>query len=124
MGRFLDTIKKSGNGGTPYLQNLQNQISDSSVGFVGSSPAHMEIIDARNEGVDIDFLTAIFSPETTQPDPDPYDDRRTCRQCANLRGAVCSVARPGGIVSAKYGYTPSQVFKEEPHRCEGYAPRL
>lgn len=46
------------------------------------------------------------------------DDRRLCRDCANLRGTVCAVASPGGIVSAKKGYTPSI---ELPHRCAGYA---
>jgi hypothetical protein len=34
------------------------------------------------------------------------DDRRTCEQCANLRGIVCSVARPGGVVSAVVGHRP------------------
>lgn len=35
------------------------------------------------------------------------DDRRTCRQCGNLRGGVCVVACPGGAVSANHGYRPA-----------------
>jgi len=46
------------------------------------------------------------------------DDRRTCAQCANLRGIVCSVARPGGVVSAVVGYRPG--LPEVLQRCRGY----
>lgn len=35
------------------------------------------------------------------------DDRRTCRQCINLRGMVCLIAQPGGPVSAMRGYRPA-----------------
>lgn len=35
----------------------------------------------------------------------PLDDgRRCCNQCANLRRLVCSIAHPGGVVSANRGY--------------------
>jgi hypothetical protein len=48
------------------------------------------------------------------------DDRRRCRQCINLRGAACSIAKPGGLVSASKGYRPANL----PMRCEGYSPSL
>jgi len=46
------------------------------------------------------------------------DDRRTCEQCANLRGIVCSVARPGGVVSAVVRYRPGLLNVLQ--RCRGY----
>jgi hypothetical protein len=48
------------------------------------------------------------------------DDRRRCRQCLNLRGGVCSIAKPGGLVSANKGYRPANVLL----RCAGYSPSL
>lgn len=47
------------------------------------------------------------------------DDRRRCRQCLNLRGDVCSIAKPGGLVSANRGYRPVNL----PMRCAGYSPK-
>jgi hypothetical protein len=46
------------------------------------------------------------------------DDRRRCRQCLNLRGAACSIAKPGGLVSASKGYRPANL----PMRCAGFKP--
>ena len=51
------------------------------------------------------------------------DDRRTCRQCKNLSGGVCTVAKPGGIVSAVMGYRPGKMFTEQLHRCGGFTER-
>jgi hypothetical protein len=48
------------------------------------------------------------------------DDRRRCRQCLNLRGEACSIAKPGGLVSASKGYRPANL----PMRCAGYSPSL
>lgn len=53
-------------------------------------------------------------------DPQIDDDRRCCSQCLNLRGAVCVVARPGGLVSAIVGYRPASPRVLQ--RCAGYAP--
>lgn len=47
------------------------------------------------------------------------DDRRRCRQCLNLKGEACSIARPGGLVSASKGYRPANL----PMRCAGYSPK-
>jgi hypothetical protein len=49
----------------------------------------------------------------------PADDRRRCNQCGNLHGAVCIIAKPGGVVSAIVGYRPVQGI---PQRCAGYKP--
>ena len=69
-----------------------------------------------------DYISTIISQAVVHADPS--DDRHTCRQCANLSySGACSVARPGGAVSAKNGYTPGQTFREQPHRCEGYAAK-
>lgn len=46
------------------------------------------------------------------------DDRRTCAQCKHLRGVVCSVALPGGVVSAVVGYRPG--LPEVLQRCRWY----
>lgn len=51
--------------------------------------------------------------------PDADDDRRRCTQCLNLRGRVCSVAIPGGLVSASRGYQP---MRDVLQRCAGYLP--
>ena len=48
------------------------------------------------------------------------DDRHTCLECGNLRSGVCTVARPGGMVSAARGYRPSLV--DVPIRCAGHSP--
>ena len=46
------------------------------------------------------------------------DDRRTCRQCGNLSvTGACSVAKPGGLVSANRGYRPPA---DTPQRCIGF----
>ena len=46
------------------------------------------------------------------------DDRHTCRECSNhTYSGMCSVATPGGLVSAQRGYRPGAMFQEEPHRC-------
>nr|MBL8410215.1 hypothetical protein [Dechloromonas sp.] len=47
------------------------------------------------------------------------DDRRTCSQCLNLMGRVCTIARPGGLVSANPGYRPATPILQ---RCAGYLP--
>ena len=154
MSRYLNALKKSGNGGGTTLQNLQNPSADSFVGFVGTPPPAFEINQAANDDqkhvdklasfgwlihfIDRDPLTVTFSPEVTHaealacyPDavaaepaqsetstPDDTDDRVTCRQCSRLiYGGVCSVATPGGVVSANKGYRPDRDLLQ---RCEGY----
>ncbi len=49
------------------------------------------------------------------------DDRRFCTECGNLRSGVCTVARPGGLVSAIRGYRPASPGVLQ--RCAGYSPR-
>jgi len=44
------------------------------------------------------------------------DDRRLCAECRHLRGEVCSIARPGGIVDAARGYRPVRRLV----RCAGF----
>jgi hypothetical protein len=48
------------------------------------------------------------------------DDRRTCAQCSNLCNGVCSIARPGGPVSANLGYRPAHDLLQ---RCAGFSAR-
>lgn len=52
--------------------------------------------------------------------PEIEDDRRRCTHCLQLRGRVCTIARPGGLVSASENYTPR---RDTPHRCPGYQPK-
>ena len=68
--------------------------------------------DARN------YFTGRAAAELPKPDPCP-DDRRTCTQCLNLRGRICCIAQPGGLVSARRGYEP---IRDVLHRCAGYLP--
>lgn len=51
--------------------------------------------------------------------PDADDDRRRCMQCLNLRGRACTIAKPGGLVSANVGYRPAP---DTLQRCAGYLP--
>lgn len=66
---------------------------------------------------------ALATPEPVSygslPTVPDSDNRRTCAQCRNLASRVCSVAKPGGIVSANRGYKPEL---ERLRRCEGYLP--
>ena len=61
--------------------------------------------------------SAQFAVQTMDPGP---DDRQYCAQCVNLRGRVCIVAKPGGVVSATVGYRP---VTDLLHRCAGFVER-
>ena len=67
-----------------------------------------------------DYFTGRAAAELPTSDPLP-DDRRTCRQCLNLRGRVCSIAKPerGTLVVANVGYRPQP---DTLQRCAGYLP--
>lgn len=51
--------------------------------------------------------------------PGAGDDRRVCPECGNYRERRCTIAKPGGLVSAARGYMP---VPDIPHRCKGFAP--
>ena len=99
------------------------------VSCVSSIQGNIEKINAANDGLESNPETT--SPATlpvSPPEPANYinpltiqdsDNRRTCSQCRNLQGRVCSVASPGGIVSANRGSRPDP---ERLRRCEGYLP--
>lgn len=73
---------------------------------------HQIVADAWNC-----FLSQL---EIETPNADSFlDDLRTCRQCQNLRGRICRIAQPGGLVSANRGYRPRT---DVPIRCAGYLP--
>jgi hypothetical protein len=66
-----------------------------------------------------DYFTRRAAEEL--PKPDTYaDDRRTCSQCRSLDGRVCTIASPGGVVSAVKGYTPNRTTLM---RCAGFVAR-
>jgi hypothetical protein len=76
-----------------------------------------EVIDQCQRDADArDFFNERAAAELPKPDPFP-DDRITCNQCANLRGRVCMIARPGGQVSANKGYEP---IRDMLQKCKGY----
>lgn len=53
------------------------------------------------------------------PNPALYpEDRRTCKQCANLSAGVCDAAKNGELVVSK-NYQPEST---RPRRCEAYRP--
>ena len=80
-----------------------------------------EVIEQCQRDVDArDYFTGRAVAELPKPDQVP-DDRRTCRQCSNLTyGGVCSVASPGGAVSAIRGYRPVADLRQ---RCEAFKER-
>lgn len=67
-----------------------------------------------------DYFTGRAAAELPKPDPFP-DDRRTCRKCSNFTyGGICSVAYPGGPVSAIRGYRPVADLLQ---RCDAFIER-
>ena len=50
----------------------------------------------------------------------PADDRHACAECGNLQRQVCTVAKPGGVVDALRDYKPTELFREQAHRCGGF----
>lgn len=115
-----------------------------SVSCVSSIPAHIEKIHAANDGerIDTESTSTAVEPITgaggnplasVQDDSDvdrrsyslrtapDTDDRRPCSQCLNLRGRVCTIAKPerGVPVVANQGYQPAP---DTPQRCAGYLP--
>ena len=100
---------------------------------IALAPLHLHQADTHVEDFpEIATETPSTATSATPPEPEPgpvsygslpviadTDDRRTCSQCLNLRSGVCSVARPGGIVSANRGYRPNAETKL---RCAGYMP--
>ncbi len=53
------------------------------------------------------------------PRSDGADDRRLCADCRHFKAPVCRIAKPGGVVSAKYGYQPAEAGLLR--RCRGFA---
>ena len=47
------------------------------------------------------------------------DDRRYCPECGCYQERRCTIAKPGGLVSAARGYMP---VPDMLRRCEGFAP--
>lgn len=47
------------------------------------------------------------------------DDRRICPECGCYQERRCTIAKPGGLVSAARGYMP---VPDILRRCEGFAP--
>lgn len=45
------------------------------------------------------------------------DDRHYCTECGRYRGRICTLARPGGTVSASRNYEPVLYVS---HRCNGF----
>lgn len=115
-----------------------------SVSCVSSIPAHIGKIHAANDGERIasESTSTAVEPITgalekplasfqddSGADHSSYssrtaldtDDRRPCSQCLNLRGRVCSIAKPerGALVVANQGYQP---VPDTLQRCLGYQP--
>ena len=131
MSRYLSALKVSENIAVEKLKNLKNLPLTSLLGSLGAPPALFEIKQAANDNRTEALQAALVDPDSvlsgymaitedrglTPPDG---DDRRTCRQCANLRGDVCLVASPGGAVSANRGYRPAANLLQ---RCDVFEGR-
>ena len=86
---------------------------------VGRASTHSEFLVAEDADVagGIDFwLSSDANPAIAQV----QDDRAYCADCTNLRGRVCVVAKPGGVVSATVGYRPVTDLLQ---RCAGFEER-
>ena len=118
MSRYLSALKESGNLAGQSLKNLNNPASSGSLGSLGAPLTSFEFNQAANDN---DEEAATRDQITVaRPSCINDDDRRFCRQCARLRGTICTIAQPGGVVSAKRGYTPTL---DLPHRCEAFMER-
>lgn len=84
------------------------------VNFLTTFPDALDAPSAVN-----DHYPTVHYSLPTSPDA---DDRIRCTECGNLTfSSVCSIARPGGIVSAMRGYRPAG--SEMLQRCAGYAAK-
>ncbi|MDP2826696.1 MAG: hypothetical protein Q8O52_28910 [Sulfuritalea sp.] len=78
-----------------------------------------EVLNQCRQDVDaMNYFTGRAAAELPKPDPFP-DDRRSCLDCLNLREGVCTITKPGDLVSARKGYMP---VLDMPIRCTGYSP--
>jgi hypothetical protein len=73
------------------------------------------IQQCRSDAAARDYFLERAAEELPKPDPFP-DDRRLCTECRHLRGEVCSIAKPGGIVDVARGYRPVRRLV----RCVGF----
>lgn len=83
--------------------------------------AHAGILERYPDALAAEPIPERSAPayEVEWPEPElSTDDRRTCRQCANLAGRRCLAAWRGEIVASR-DYEP---VRDIPRRCEGYAP--
>jgi hypothetical protein len=84
---------------------------------------HSEVLRGYPSAVAAEPADGAPSVEPAAPkEPVTIDDRITCRQCQNFTySGSCTVARPGGQVSAQKGYRPAGA--DMPHRCNGFEPK-
>ena len=118
------TIKATGNGAA--VHRWLNVIREHKAGIlaalkVGGGDTAAEPFDreAFEELAGIAEFDGGLSREDAERLAWQEDDRRRCGQCLNLRGEVCPIAKPGGLVSANRGYRPVNL----PMRCAGYSPK-
>jgi hypothetical protein len=81
---------------------------------------HAEVLRGYPDAVAAEPAVGAPSIEPTAPteSADP-DERINCRQCQNFTySGICTVARPGGQVSAQKGYRPA--MPDALQRCNGY----
>lgn len=76
---------------------------------------HAEVLRGYPDAAAAEPTAPSIEPATEQANP---DDRVTCRQCENFTySGICTVARPGGTVSAQK-YRPAG--PDMPQRCNGF----
>lgn len=121
----LDSGKLKISGGTMAVNHWLTLIRERKAEIIetlkaGAGDTALEPFD--RESVEEPASIAEFDGGLSRPDAEALvwqeDDRRCCRQCLNLRGEVCLIATPGGLVSARRGYRPVNL----PMRCAGYMP--
>jgi hypothetical protein len=90
--------------------------------YVTYSPeaTHAEVLRGYPDAVAAEPAVGAPSIEPAAPtEPADPDDRTTCRLCQNFTySGICTVARPGGLVSAQKGYRPA--MPDALQRCNGY----
>ena len=116
---------------TPQIINAANDETGSAahfawrVHFLDRNPVTVTFSPMLDHASVLAFYPAAVAAEPISEAGSPTeidvpDDRRTCRQCSNLRGGACSVATPGGAVSANRGYRPVVDLQQ---RCEAFNER-
>jgi hypothetical protein len=113
----------------PSVQTYAPTASDAGAGFDADREAREEraAILEFDAGMDRQTAEALASAEGQNHEQvlllpaNGGDDRHYCTECGHYRVRFCTIATPGGLVSASRNYEP---VADLLRRCEGFALAL